>query len=155
MQILTISSHANTGKTTTVKNLYKILFEEAKKKNYSVSLDDEHKSLCIQISDLNLIIAFGENGDTESQVRENCTFATKIKADILVQTTRTKGKGVDYLYSFAKDTHDIVKIGTIEKYFNLKSQFFETESNIEKINQIQTKNVWNLLLYILQKNYNF
>lgn len=62
---------------------------------------------------------------------------------------------MDYLYFFAKDTHDIVKIGTIEKYFNLKSQFFETESNIEKINQIQTKNVWNLLLYILQKNYNF
>ena len=50
---------------------------------------------------------------------------------------------------------DIVKIGTIEKYFNLNSQLFKTESNIEKINQIQTKNVWNLLLYILQKNYNF
>lgn len=155
MQILAISSHANTSKTTTVQNLSMILFKEADNQNYSVSKYSHRTLDIVQISDLNLIVAFGENGDTESQVRENCTFATEIKADILILTTRTKGKGVDYLYSFAKDTHDIIKIGTIEKYFNLNSKFFATETDIEKINQIQTKNVWNLLLYILQKNYNF
>lgn len=155
MQILAISSHAETGKTTTVKNLCKILFVEAEKRNYSVS-EYSHGSLdIVQISDLNLIVAFGKDGDEESQVRENCTFATEIKADILILTTRTKGKGVDYLYSFAKDTYDIVKIGTIEKYFNLQSKFFATESDIAEINQIQTENIWNLLFYILQINYNF
>ena len=155
MQIIALSGRANEGKTTTVRKLIDILFSESSKRNYSISQRKCSNICVVEISELQLTIALGADGDTEYQVQENCSAAAENKADIFIQTTRTKGKGVDKLFYFAKNTHDIIQIGTICKYFYLQSQFFANEKATECINEIQTKNTWNLLLYILQKNYNF
>ena len=75
--------------------------------------------------------------------------------DIFIQTTRTKGQGVDYLYHFAKNQHDIIQVGTINNYFGLPSKFLSDDSFFDETKTLQTQNVWNLLLHILKKNYNF
>ncbi len=157
MQIIAVSGHANEGKTTTVKKLGDILSSEAQQRKHTV-VRQQYKDNNIEIvklTDLELTVALGKDGDTLEQVQNNCTAAVEIGADIFIQTTRTKGGGVDYLFNFAQDTHDIIQIGTVRKYFSLKSQFFSNETEIERINEIQTQNVWNLLLRILQENYNF
>ena len=157
MQIIAISGHANEGKTKTVKKLGDILFSEAQNHKHTV-VRQQYKDTgleYVKLIDLELTVALGKDGDTLEQVQNNCTAAVEIGADIFIQTTRTKGGGVDYLFNFAQDTHDIIQIGTVRKYFSLKSQFFANETAIERINEIQTKNVWILLLYILQQKYDF
>ena len=160
MTIIAISGHANVGKTTTVKQLIEILKIESNKKGYSVLDISQEYTLVgnfkiFKIKELNTIIGFGLDGDFVSQVEQNCKNADSAKVDIFIQTTRTKGQGVDYLYHFAKNQHDIIQIGTINNYFGLPSKFLADDSSFDVIKAIQTKNVWNLLLYILQKNYNF
>ena len=155
MQIIALSGRANEGKTTTVRKLIDILVSESSKRNYSISQRKCSNICVVEISELQLTIALGADGDTEYQVQENCSAAAESKADIFIQTTRTKGKGVDELFYFAQGKYDIIQIGTISKYFGLKSQFFSNEAAIKRINEIQTQNVWNLLLRILQENYNF
>ena len=155
MQIIAITGHANEGKTTTVLNLIDLLCVEAEKRNYTAKKSSYNSIKVVEIPNLKLTFAFGAAGDVASQVQENCVAAAEINADIFIQTTRTKGQGVDKLFFFAKNTHDIVQIGTVSKYFGLESQFFADDQSVSAINEIQTQNVWNLLLYILQKKYKF
>ena len=157
MQIIAVSGHANEGKTKTVKKLGDILFAEAQNHKHTV-VRQQYKDTgleYVKLIDLELTVALGKDGDTLEQVQENCNAAVEIGADIFIQTTRTKGKGVDELFYFAQGKYDIIQIGTISKYFGLKSQFFSNEAEIERINEIQTQNVWNLLLRILQQKYDF
>ena len=155
MQILAVSGRANEGKTTTIKHLISILLADAERNNHSI-VSQKYKDIdIVKVMDLNLIVAFGQDGDYEGDILKNCTSASEVNADIFIQTTRTKGRGVDNLFLFAKNTHDIIQIRTISSYFGLKSKFFTDEDTTAEINKIQTENVWKLMLYILQKDYKY
>ena len=155
MQILAVSGRANEGKTTTIKHLISILLADAERNNHSI-VSQKYKDIdIVKVIDLNLIVAFGQDGDYEGDILKNCTSASEVNADIFIQTTRTKGRGVDNLFLFAKNTHDIIQIRTISSYFGLKSKFFTDEDTMAEINKIQTENVWKLMLYILQKDYKY
>ena len=153
MNIITVTGSANEGKTSTINILIELICSKAQVYGWKIEKFTYGTLVVVKVPAFDLCIGFGKDGDSEQQVVENCRFAEDANVDVFVQTTRKRGRGVDYLWNFAKGTHDIIRIGTITRFFGLQTSFLKGESEIQEINKIQAQNIFRLLLHILRKKY--
>ena len=124
--IIVLYRRANTGKTTTLNYLIRLLDKSKEGETHPLTEDRR-----VVISYDNKSIAVTTQGDNKYEINRNIKFFEKEDCDILVTATRSKGQTPRAIYNYHKEIN--AKIIWIEKNLSGTSE--------DTINQAQAKDI--------------
>lgn len=117
--LIVLEGVSNSGKTTTLNKLIKLLenknkirlIDKEKKDDNILSNENMNDIRCIFEYTLSnntvLTIGIATGGDTEKIVSDNIEYFNKNNCDIMINATKSKGKTVDYIHKFIKNNKNI------------------------------------------------
>lgn len=124
--IIALYRRANTGKTTTLNHLIRLL--DKSKEGEELSLTKDRR---VVISYDNKSIAVTTQGDNKNELDKNIKFFEDKGCDILVTATRSRGQTTGAIYNYHKEIN--AKLKWIEKNLSVTLQ--------DLINQAQAKDI--------------
>lgn len=124
--IIVLYRRANTGKTTTLNYLIRLLDKSKEGETHPLTEDRR-----VVISYDNKSIAVTTQGDNKYEIEENVKFFEKEDCDILVTATRSRGQTTDIIDKYHKEIN--AKIIWIEKKLSVILE--------DSINQMQAKDI--------------
>jgi len=127
--IIVVRGVANVGKTQTIKNVYELL--KTKYKNTTTEHEIFKADMRIVITINGIKIGIESQGDPSSRLFDSIEFFVRIKCNIIICTTRSRGATVDIIHKqepeYTINWHDKLKI---------KGNVAQTQENLKMANTI-------------------
>ncbi|MBS1175582.1 MAG: hypothetical protein H6R05_1713 [Burkholderiaceae bacterium] len=133
--ILNVKGASNTGKSSTIRTLYKEIVKTANYDSLEI-FDTNHKPATDVAEDFvcvfnirGVLIGLASQGDALNQVKSHFNFLTNVKkAQIIVCATRSRGGSVDFIKSHQESGFEVLLYQTSYK----KTEIEQTNANCYK-----------------------